>query len=576
MKKFGYVAFSVLLSLLTGCSEQELNEASDVLTFSEFTVSMAEAIDTRTYFEADNSVVWSNNDRIGLFSDIQDVEVYYIDGEPDGSNAKFWGNPISGKKFYAFYPFTPDYFNPSDRMKLKAEFWGGWMEGNTIDLPMVAISNSNNLQFRQVCGIFKFTLTGKNTIRQLSLRSNNGEIIRGTGYIDLTEDVPLFKIDTSDEYSYVFNYCVCFNDLEPGVPVSYYFPVPVITLEKGFSLRIDGTDKATGEEFTLVKSIGEPITIHRAEIISFSDIDTDAMLEEGIIHVAAVKLKKTSLELKSGDIEWLFYEVVPVEADNYAVNWSSSNPNVATVDECGNVKAISEGTATITVTSVDGNKTDSCVVTVKQSGGNGSVEEGGEQGGDRNVAVTDIMLDKNQLNLVVGGIEQLTAVISPLDATNQNVTWESSNPSIATVDEDGNVNAVSTGTATITATTEDGGKTATCQVNVSTQAQPQPYTMVTKIVLNTYSVTVGVKETVQLTATAYPVNATNRNVLWSTSNSSIASVDPTGKVTGQAEGTATISVVSADGNAFTTCEVTVLKQGFYPGIDKMNEEDGEW
>ena len=82
------------------------------------------------------------------------------------------------------------------------------------------------------------------------------------------------------------------------------------------------------------------------------------------------------------------------------------------------------------------------------------------------VSVTGVSLDKTELSLTVGGTETLTATVAPDNATDKTVTWTSSNPSVATV-ENGVVTAVSAGTATITVTTDDGGKNATCTVTVS-------------------------------------------------------------------------------------------------------------
>lgn len=83
------------------------------------------------------------------------------------------------------------------------------------------------------------------------------------------------------------------------------------------------------------------------------------------------------------------------------------------------------------------------------------------------VAVTGVSLDEASLDLTVGGNATLTAIVAPANATNKNVTWESSNPSVATVDGDGVVTAVAVGSATITVTTEDGNYTETCAVTVS-------------------------------------------------------------------------------------------------------------
>ena len=90
------------------------------------------------------------------------------------------------------------------------------------------------------------------------------------------------------------------------------------------------------------------------------------------------------------------------------------------------------------------------------------------------IHVTSVSLDKTSLELTEGGTDTLTATITPNNATNKNVTWESSNTSVATVDANGLVTAVSAGTATITVTTADGGKTDTCTVTVREEAPDRP------------------------------------------------------------------------------------------------------
>ena len=82
------------------------------------------------------------------------------------------------------------------------------------------------------------------------------------------------------------------------------------------------------------------------------------------------------------------------------------------------------------------------------------------------VAVTSVTLNESALSLKEGRNVTLSATITPDDATNQNVTWKSSDPDIATVDTNGKIRALKPGTATITVITEDGGKTAICTVTV--------------------------------------------------------------------------------------------------------------
>lgn len=178
--------------------------------------------------------------------------------------------------------------------------------------------------------------------------------------------------------------------------------------------------------------------------------------EPAIVPVDSVSINKTAITLVEGDSESLSATVSPSTATNKSVSWSSSRPDVATVDEDGKVTAVKAGAASITVITTDGSKTAKCDVTVEP----------------RPIPVAGISLDKSSLELVEGEETSLIATIAPSDASNKTFTWSSSNTQIATVDDGGKVKAIAPGTATITATTADGGKTATCVVSV--KAKPIP------------------------------------------------------------------------------------------------------
>ncbi len=179
------------------------------------------------------------------------------------------------------------------------------------------------------------------------------------------------------------------------------------------------------------------------------------------------------------------------------------------------------------------------------------------------VAVTGVTLNKTTTSLTIGQTETLTATVAPANATDQTVTWSSSNTAVATV-ANGVVTAVAAGTANITVTTTDGSKTATCAVTVTTGTTPPPATVaVTGVTLNktTTSLTVGQTET--LTATVAPANATDQTVTWSSSNTAVATV-ANGVVTAVAAGTANITVTTTDGNKTATCAVTVTAPSTEP------------
>ena len=166
-------------------------------------------------------------------------------------------------------------------------------------------------------------------------------------------------------------------------------------------------------------------------------------------------------------------------------------------------------------------------------------------------SVSGVELNKATLSLAKGSSETLVATVKPADASNKNVTWSSSDDSVASVDASGKVTAKSAGKATITARTEDGGKTATCSVSVTVP--------VTGVTLNKsrINLTKGGSET--LTATVKPTDATNKTVTWTSSNTSVAAVSSSGKVTAKAAGEATITVKTADGSKVATCVVSVFE-----------------
>lgn len=167
------------------------------------------------------------------------------------------------------------------------------------------------------------------------------------------------------------------------------------------------------------------------------------------------------------------------------------------------------------------------------------------------IKVESLSLNSTSLTLVEGETQSLTATVSPSTATNKKVIWSSSNSSVATVDDRGHITAVAAGTTTITAKTDDGGKTATCSVTVNSKV-----ISVESVSLDKTSVELTEGETITLTATVKPDNATNKKVIWSSSNEEIATVKD-GVVSAIKEGEATITAKSDDGGKTATCSVKV-------------------
>ena len=178
------------------------------------------------------------------------------------------------------------------------------------------------------------------------------------------------------------------------------------------------------------------------------------------------------------------------------------------------------------------------------------------------VSATGISINQGDaVALAPGGTLQLNAAIEPSNATNKGMTWQSSDASKATVNADGFLTAVATGSANIhECTSVDGGFTDVIAVTVAIAAA-------TSVDVTPATVTIMPSSTTQLTATVYPTNAGNKNVTWQSSATQYATVSSSGLVTGVANGTATITATTADGGFTDTAVVTVSNVVPVTGVD---------
>ena len=210
------------------------------------------------------------------------------------------------------------------------------------------------------------------------------------------------------------------------------------------------------------------------------------------------------------------------------------------------ITAVNKGTAVVTVTTLDGTKKATCKVTVKE---NQSSE----------IAVTNISLNEKEVVMKSGEKKQLTVAIEPANATNQEVSYMSSDSNVATISASGEITAKKEGTSVITVTSKDGGKTAYCLVKVESE-QTEDTVAVEKVTLkqSTLELTIGESETFSVNIT--PENATNKKLIWTSTDEKVAKVDSNGKVTALTEGATTITVQAEDGGIPAFCTVTVKEK----------------
>lgn len=240
-------------------------------------------------------------------------------------------------------------------------------------------------------------------------------------------------------------------------------------------------------------------------------------------------IRGDNLEMRVGDVKTINVSVEPATTTDKTVTFISSNTKVATVDATGKITALSLGNAMLTVTC--GNASATCTISVIPT------------------QVESITLNKTELTLKKSETSQLSATVSPTTATNKDVVWKSSDETVATVDSQGLVTAKSSGNAIITATSGDVSASCTVYVNP---------TQFESIILDKTEINLKRSETTQLSATVSPSTATNEDIIWSSSDTSVATVDENGFVTALNIGECAVKAFAADNpEVSASCKVSV-------------------
>ena len=258
------------------------------------------------------------------------------------------------------------------------------------------------------------------------------------------------------------------------------------------------------------------------------------------ITVDGIAISDTSITLNSKSWKMLTAVTTPTNAANSAVTWSSSNPAVASVDANGKVTAEGipagkdYGEAIITAQTSTPSVYATC--TVKVIGA---------------ILTTSLTLNKSELALNVGDEETLSVSGQPTNATNKTLVWKSSNPEVASVSSTGKVIGASKGTSVIRADSTDGsGKYVSCVVTVNN-------IQILNVSMDKSSLDLSEGDTASVVATIYPTNATTKMLKWTSSNTSVATVDSKGNViAGSTKGYAIITASATDGSGkFAECVV---------------------
>jgi uncharacterized protein YjdB len=240
--------------------------------------------------------------------------------------------------------------------------------------------------------------------------------------------------------------------------------------------------------------------------------------------VTSLTISNETMTVRKGTEFWLNAKALPENAMNKEISWSSNDTSVATVDSNGKVTTLEAGSCVITATSQDSGVTARCTLTVLQP-------------------ITGIYLNTSSKTIMKGEKFVIIPTITPSDADNKNVTYTSSDDSIAKVDSSGIVTGMKGGQAIIIAKTEERGLIASCQVTVQE--------FVSDVSVSSKVSKVNIGETSQLTATVTTETATNRTISWSSSNNSVLTVDQNGKIKGIRVGKATVYARATDGSGMS-------------------------
>lgn len=346
-------------------------------------------------------------------------------------------------------------------------------------------------------------------------------------------------------------------DAKPGDTQTIQFKKPTVD---GVNVTYDDfTYESSNENIATVTMVDGVPTINYLDY-GTCNVSIKAKKGDGVAtyvvnvlhHVEGLAFEQTTADINIGESFTINPIFTPENVDNKSITWTTSDNKIATVNSSGVVKGIKEGTVTITGTAndkVNGTFTATCTVVVHK------------------IDVTEISLNKTSIEVDVNDKFELAATVLPDNASYKDVKWTVSDESVVEIINQGTsavtLIAKKEGTATITASCD--GKSITCNVTVNGQPTPppEPEKHVESVSIQVNGKDVDIQsilpqETLDLTAVINPANADNKNVVWSSSNKEIVTVDARGQVTGVAPGTATITVKTVDGNKTDTITIRVV------------------
>ena len=371
-----------ICAALSGCQKNEISET--LSSGGDLHATIEDVSSTKTYMDADNNIRWSENDQIVAFMKTSLGLKYQVAEESVGkTSARFvkktngGSDDLYGGTYWdhnvVYYPYSEtveaaksgsgyalDVVLPAEQAYAPESFANGAMA-------MVAVSEDNNITFKNVLGGMKIQLKGTQTVKSINLQGKNNEKLSGvavvTAYTDETK--PAITMNSSASTSVTLNCGTEGVQLNESTATEFIISLPPVLFSKGFTVTVTDSDSKTytvetDKANTVLRSsllVMPAFKLGNAPVEEEPDED-----DELIIPVSYVNLNSTSLKLYVGDIAQLTATVGPKDATDKTVVWSSSNPSVATADQTGFVTGLSAGTTKISAAA--GGKVATCTVTV--------------------------------------------------------------------------------------------------------------------------------------------------------------------------------------------------------------------
>lgn len=366
-------------ALLCGCQKDHVSELAQGRGTIQATIEEISA--TRTVMDENNNIRWSEDDQIvGFMKSTLGVK-YQVTAASVGKTSASFEEVSSGglnagtelEHIIAYYPYsssvsaaksgsnyTLDVVLPTEQTYVAESFGNGAM-------PMVAVSETNNITFRNVCGGMKLQLRGTQKVKSISLQGKNNEKLSGaavvTAYTDETK--PAITMASGASTSVTLN-CGSGIQLNESKATEFIIALPPVLFSKGFNVTVTDSDSKT-----YIVETDKANTVLRSSLLVMPAVNLVASVGEDsnegddgelIVPVAYVNLSSTSLKLYESYIAQLTAAVGPMDATDKTIVWSSDIPAVASVDQTGLVTAVSAGTARISA--VAGTVVSTCSVTV--------------------------------------------------------------------------------------------------------------------------------------------------------------------------------------------------------------------